>query len=42
MRLWVTDDPYDVPDDATIIITGEDFRRDWNLPSTLFTITSVD
>lgn len=26
----------------TDTITGEDFRRDWNLPSTLFTITSVD
>ena len=26
----------------TDTITGEDCRRDWNLPSTLFTITSVD
>lgn len=26
----------------TDTVTGEDFRRDWGLPSTLFTITSVD
>ena len=26
----------------TDTITGDDFRRDWGLPSTLFTITSVD
>jgi peptidoglycan hydrolase-like amidase len=26
----------------TDTITGEDFRRDWGLPSTLFTITRVD
>ncbi len=26
----------------TDTITGEDFRRDWGLPSTLFTITKVE